>query len=218
MILSAGFGTRLKPITDMIPKALVVHKSKPLIYHQIERLKKAGVDEVVINLHHMSEKIIGYLQSREFGIKINIIVEENILGTGGGIINAKEYLENEKFFPVINVDVDTDFELKKIIDFHSVHSSIATIAVQKRKASRYLDFSAQMLLVGRANENSLYENQFAFNGIHIISGEFFNEFYEKRYNDIIDLYLQLILRGKSISGFDTGDSYFKDLGRRENLV
>jgi NDP-sugar pyrophosphorylase family protein len=218
MILSAGYGTRLKPITDRIPKALVVYKSKPLINNQIERLVKAGIDEIVINAHHFSDKISEYIKSRTFRIKINVIVEEQILGTGGGILNAKKYFEKEKSFLVINVDVDTDSDLGDIINYHNENDWFATIAVQNRKTTRYIEFSNEMILCGRVNEKSPGKNLFAFNGIHIISGEIFSQGLEIKYIDIFDLYSELIKKGKIIKGFDMGNSFFKDIGKMENLI
>lgn len=215
MILAAGFGTRLKPLTDKIPKALIEYKGKPMIVYQIDKLKEIGLDEIVINAHHHSEKLISFFQKNKFDIKINIIEEKEILGTGGGIINAKEFLQNDDSV-IINTDVITDFNMTEMISFHKIHKPIATILIQKRNTSRYLEFQKNQL-IGRANNNSKPENLFAFNGIHIISKEFFEQSYSHGHSDIIDIYLSSVSKGKTILGYDAGISSFLDIGKPENL-
>lgn len=221
MILSAGFGTRLLPVTEQIPKALVKYRNIPMINYQIERLKKSGVNEIIVNAHHHSGKIIDYFSENDFGIKINVIIEKEILGTGGGILNASEYFQNEKFFLVINVDIDTDLDLSKMILFHTSRNSLATLAVQKRISKKYLEFDSQSHLIGRENENSIPENLFAFNGIHIISNRIFKKNIEVNFKDILSVYFDLTDNKKNgnefVSGFDTGNSNFKDIGKIENL-
>ncbi|HEY5122593.1 MAG TPA: sugar phosphate nucleotidyltransferase [Ignavibacteria bacterium] len=217
MILAAGFGSRLKPLTDNTPKAMIVYKGKTLIKHQIERLKKAGVSEIVINAHHLADKLSDYIRVNDFGVKINVIEEKEILGTGGGVLNASSFLKNEKSFVVINVDVDTDFNLLDMFEYHQIHNSFATFAIQKRKTKRYLEFDSELFLTRRANEHSQEKNLFAFNGIHIISGDIFNEGFEIKYRDIIDIFLELIQRGRKIKGYNTRLSGFKDIGKLENL-
>ncbi|MEO6694217.1 MAG: sugar phosphate nucleotidyltransferase [Ignavibacteria bacterium] len=217
MILSAGFGTRLAPLTNNIPKALILHKNKPLVNYQIVHLKRYGVDEIIVNSHHHFEKIAKYFKENDFGVKVRVIVENEILGTGGGILNASEYFKNEKFFIVINVDVETDFDLTEMIKHHDSSSPLATLAIQKRVTKKFLEFDGKMYLTGREHPGSEKKNLYAFNGIHIISCEIFNRKIEIGFKDIIDIYLDLITKGDLVQGFDTGSCTFKDLGKRENL-
>ncbi|HMS64013.1 MAG TPA: sugar phosphate nucleotidyltransferase [Ignavibacteria bacterium] len=220
MILSAGFGTRLLPLTNDVPKALVKYKNIPMINYQIERLKNSGVNEIVVNAHHHSKKIIDYFSQNDFGIKINVIVEKEILGTGGGILNAFEYFQNEKSFLVINVDIDTDLNLSDLISFHDSGNSLATLAVQKRKSKKYLEFDSQNHLIGRENVNSNKENLFAFNGIHVISGRIYEKNIETEFKDILAVYFDIINnknKSEYVCGFDSGKSTFKDIGKIENL-
>ncbi len=219
MILSAGMGTRLSPYTDTLPKALVPYKNVPMIKYQIDRLIKIGVDEIIINAHHHSQKIIDYFNNNFFDIKTHVVVEEKILGTGGGILNAKDFLENENFFCVINVDVDTNIDLEKMVIHHTENNPIATLAVQKRKTSRFLEFDHSMKLLGRADENSDVNLLFAFNGIHLISSKIFEKDIKVEYKDILEIYFKIINDKKEfISGYNVGDELrFKDLGRAENL-
>ena len=217
LILSAGFGTRLKPLTDTTPKALIPYKGKSLIVHQIEKLKSVGINEIVINVHHLKEKIIDFFDSNDFGITVNISDEEEILGTGGGIINAENFFKDGPFFLVVNADIISDVDIKKFIESHS-ENNFATLAVQKRKTSRYLEFDTDMNLIGRANENSLEKNLYAFNAMHVISKEIFNSGYKAEFKDIIEIYLEELQKGKTIKGYDIGPAEFKDIGKHENLI
>lgn len=221
MILSAGFGTRLGHLTENLPKALVSYKGIPMINYQIERLVNAGADEIIVNAHHYSGMISSYFKRHDFGVKISVITEDEILGTGGGVLNAGKYFKDEKYFVVINADIDTDIDLRKAISFHISNSPFATLVVQKRKSKRYLEFDSEMKLIGRENDNSDKEYLFAFNGIHIVSAEIFNEGFEIKYRDILDIYFEVLQNDKSgkifVKGFDAGKSLFKDLGKTENL-
>ena len=218
MILAAGFGTRLKPHTDKIPKALIPYRSKPMIDYQIERLKKLNAHEIIINAHHHSKMIEEYFKKNDFGVKINVLVEKEILGTGGGILNAEDFLRDEDYFIVINVDVITDMNIQRMIEFHKRKKPFTTIAIQKRKTSRYLEFENGKRLIGKENKNSKKENLYAFNGIHIISRRIYEKDYEIKFRGILEIYFDLIRKKEeTILGFDAGKSSFKDIGKIENL-
>ena len=216
LILSAGFGTRLKPLTDTTPKALIPYKGKPLIVHQIEKLKEFGISEIVVNAHHLKEQIIDFFSTHSFGVRINLSIEEEILGTGGGIINAEKYFKDELYFLVLNADIISDINLKEFAKNHSL-STFAILAVQKRNTSRYLEFDDKMNLTGRATENSDKDNLYAFNGMHKISSKIFDMGYKPEFKDIIEIYLEQVKNGKSIKGYDAGNASFKDIGKHENL-
>ncbi len=217
MILAAGFGTRLKPLTDTMPKALIPFKSRPLITHQIERLKSTGIDEIVVNVHHHIDKMMEFFDQNDFGIKIDLIIEESkILGTGGGILNAKDFLSAEPFV-VINVDISTDFNLNELIDSFNKEQPFAAIAVQKRNTKRGLVLDKDMRMTGIQNEESDPDNVYAFNCMHVISNDIFNQGIDVKFCGIFDIYKEMIKKGKIISGYDTGECYFKDLGKIENL-
>ncbi len=219
MILSAGFGTRLMPYTDNLPKALICHNNLPMINYQIEMLKKYGVHEIIVNAHHHYQKIVDYFAENDFGIHVNVIVENEILGTGGGILNASKYLRYEKFFIVINVDIKTNMDMSGIISYHKSFKPLATLAVQKRQTKRYLEFDDQMNLIGRENDKSNKKNLYAFNGIHIISNDIFKRNTEVKFEDILDIYFNKIKTGKDfVRGYNAGTSFFKDLGKIENLI
>jgi len=218
MILAAGFGTRLKPLTDKKPKALIPYHSKPMVEHQIERLRKLNVDEIIINAHHHSEMIEEYFKKNDFDIKISVLVEKEILGTGGGILNAENFFRDEDCFIVINVDVDTDMNIQHMIEFHKRKNPFATIAVQKRKTSRHLELENGKSLIGKENKNSKTENLYAFNGIHIISNRIYKKNHKIKFRGILEIYFDLIQKKEeTILGFDAGKSSFKDIGKIENL-
>lgn len=213
MILAAGFGTRLEHFTSDLPKALVPFNGVPMINYQIDRLKSAGISEIIINTHHHSSKMQEYFNNNNFGVKIYLVIENEILGTGGGILNAAQYLKNENFFVVINVDVHTNFDLKKLINFHKQNHPFASLAVQKRKSSRKLEFTSKMELIDKEKDISKVENLWAFNGIHVISNKIFHKNYEVKFNGILEMYFKEIKDNKEIIfGYDVKDSIFKDLG------
>ncbi len=219
MILSAGFGTRLKHYTESLPKALVPYRNIPMINYQIERLKKLGVDEIVVNAHHHSNRIAEYFTNNKFGVNGYVIIEKEILGTGGGILNAEDFFKDEEYFLVMNVDVDTDMDLQRMIIHNQSVKPFATIAVQKRRTKRYLEFDNEMKLTGRAHERDEDKNQFAFNGIHLISNRIFKKGYKIGFEDILNIYFEVIKdRREFVSGYDAGDCSFKDLGKIENLL
>jgi len=216
MILAAGFGTRLKPLTDSIPKALVPFRNGTMISYQIEKLKRYGITNITVNAHHFAEQIEEYFLENHFGVSINVIKEDVILGTGGGILNAEKYLNDgiNAAFLAINVDVFTDFDFEKIIDYHISSANLATLLVQKRKTSRYLELDKEMELTGRVKCEILEDNFFAFNGVHIISNEIFRLGYPVKYLDIIDIYLDTErMHGRTVKGYDSGDSLFVDIGK-----
>lgn len=227
MILGAGFGTRLKPLTDNIPKALVEYKGKPMVVHQIERLKNLGVDEIIVNAHHFADKMEKFFNENSFDVKIILVSEDKILGTGGAILNVGEYLKDSDYFWVLNADIDTDFDLNIMRQEWEKDDALAMILIQKRKTSRYLAFDENMNLLKRTkwsetgtktpdgkDPNDLI---FAFNGIHIISPRIFEKNITVEFKDIIEIYITLSKEGEKIKGVDAGNSFFKDLGKIEHL-
>ncbi len=215
MILAAGFGTRLKPLTDSIPKALVPFRNGTMISYQIEKLKKYGITDITVNAHHFAGQVEKYFSENDFGISVNVVKEDVILGTGGGILNAGKYLDSGNgSFLAVNVDVYTDFDFRKITDYHISSGNFATLLVQKRRTSRYLVLDDDRKLKGRVKSETQEDNFYAFNGVHIISNDIFKAGYPVKYLDIIDVYLDAEkTHGKTIKGYDAGDSLFEDIGK-----
>jgi MurNAc alpha-1-phosphate uridylyltransferase len=160
MIFAAGMGTRLRPLTDHCPKALIEVGGRPMLQIVIEHLKEHGFDELIINIHYLGEQIRDFLlQHHNFGIRIEISDEsEEILETGGGLWKAKDFFNDGKPFLVCNADILTNIHLQKFYEAHLKNNSVATLAVRNRKSSRYLLFDDKDILCGWKNENSRSEN------------------------------------------------------------
>jgi NDP-sugar pyrophosphorylase family protein len=232
MVLAAGLGTRLRPLTDNRPKALVEIAGRTLLEITLCRLRAFGISEVITNVHHFPEMIIEYLEKNEnFGMRIEISREEILLDTGGGLKKAAPFfLENsnsrEKPFILHNVDVLTTIDLGRLVDFHNQSQALATLAVQARKTSRYLLFDQQLQLCRRSGSNQKTEmvrnptqsEALAFSGIHVISPRIFSAMTEEGVFSIIDSYLRLAAQGERIVGFRSDEYYWRDLGRPENVA
>jgi mannose-1-phosphate guanylyltransferase len=158
MILAAGLGTRLKPLTDTRPKALVELSGRTLLEITLTRLRAFGITEVIINVHHFADQVTDYLKSRKnFGMRIEISREEVLLDTGGGLKKAAWFfLEDPKNldepFLLHNVDVISTIDLRAMLQFHTENHALATLAVQSRETSRKLLFNNDLQLVGRQVE------------------------------------------------------------------
>jgi mannose-1-phosphate guanylyltransferase len=158
MILAAGLGTRLRPLTADRPKALVEINGRTLLEITMERLKKFGVSEVIVNVHHHAEQIVSFLQAKQnFNVRIEISREDDLLlDTGGGLKKAAWFfLEGNSLEPFIlhNVDVLSSIDLNQMFESHKKYAALATLAVQQRNSSRQLLFDENNLLVGRRISN-----------------------------------------------------------------
>ena len=217
MIFAAGLGTRLKPITDTMPKALVPVCGQPLLYHVISKLVAAGYDDLVVNVHHFPDRIIHYLHSHEFGAKIAVSDERDYLReTGGGIKYAAPLLLDsstppsaslrmtEVPFLVHNVDIVSNLDLGWLRERHRPEA-LATVVVSERKTQRYLLFDEDGRLKGWTNiatgeVRSPYPDidpdrcrKLAFAGIHLISPAIFDTFEKLGFGDrfsIMDFYIR----------------------------
>lgn len=229
MVLAAGLGTRLRPLTDNRPKALVEINGRTLLEIALTRLRSFGVSEVIVNAHHFSEQIVEYLRSREnFGMRIEISREEVLLDTGGGLKQtAHFFLEqgDDEPFVVHNVDVLSSIDLARIVESHRERRALATLAVQHRETSRSLLFDDDLQLVGRHTRGADAEmlraasnaQAAAFCGIHVISPRIFSLMEEDGVFPIVPVYLRLAGQGERIFGFSADEYYWRDLGRRESL-
>jgi len=227
MILAAGLGTRLGPLTDNRPKALVHVAGRTLLEITLSRLRASGVCEVIINVHHFADMILEYLETNNyFGMHIEVSREEMLLDTGGGLKKAASFfLEGSSGlgepFILHNVDVMSTIDLRRMAQFHSENQALATLAVQDREASRYLLFDEQGQLCGRQPgcghipelvRPSSQVQTLAFSGIHVISTRLFARMLDKGAFSIITSYLQLAGRGEKILAFRADEYYWRDLG------
>jgi NDP-sugar pyrophosphorylase family protein len=161
MILAAGLGTRLRPLTDSRPKALVELNGRTLLEITLTRLQTFGVTEAIINVHHHAQMVVDYLQSKNnFGMRLEISREDDqLLDTGGGLKRATWFFQenstgpgsriNDDPFVLHNVDVLSNIDLAAMLQFHKDHQALATLAVQSRPSSRQLLFNDQLQLSGR---------------------------------------------------------------------
>lgn len=227
MILAAGLGTRLRPITNTIPKALISVGGQTVLSRVINHLKTVGVKEIIINTHHLATKIMDYLiNNNNFGIKIEISYEEELLDTGGGLKKASYFFDDNQPFFLYNVDIISDCSLKDMMIYHKVKKADVTLAVNRRKTARKFLFNDEMQLVGWENtltdEIILSQNcnkplRLGFCGIHLISPEIFKHFPEKNIFSMTDFYLQLAAKNFKIMGFPIDGSMWFDIGSKEKL-
>jgi NDP-sugar pyrophosphorylase family protein len=231
MVLAAGLGTRLRPLTDERPKALVTVGGRTLLAIALERLRGFGVREVIVNVHHHAQMICAYLKDNgNFGMRVEVSREEELLDTGGGLKKAAWFfLEGRAGEPagsgrddpflMHNVDVISAIDLAAMVRFHKERGALATLAVQARETSRPLVFDAAGQLRGRGTPgaNAMDEHARAFAGIHVISPRIFAKLREEGAFSIIEAYVRLAAEGETIVGFDAGGAYWRDLGRLEDL-
>lgn len=228
MILAAGLGTRLKPLTDSTPKALIRIKDKTLLELQINKLKSEGFDEIIINVHHFAEQITNYIEENNFfNCKIEISDESNLLlDTGGGLKNASHFFLDKKPFLVYNVDILSNISLKRLMDFHLHSNSIATLAVQDRESSRKFLFDENHILGGWTNEkteekiisrnSSTKLRAMSFSGIQIIDPNIFKYFPEKNVFSLVEFYLTAA-KDEKIIGYVHNNDEWIDVGKIKNL-
>ena len=231
MILAAGLGTRLRPLTDDRPKALVEIAGRTLLEITLSRLRAFGIREVIINAHHFAGMILEYLKTNDnFGMRIEVSCEEVLLDTGGGLKKAAWFfLENSSEEPFIlhNVDVISTVDLGRIVKFHADNRALATLAVQDRETSRHLLFDEHLQLCGRRSGRdqepelvgpSPPAQALAFCGIHVISPRLLAMMSEDGVFSIIPSYLRLAAQGEKIVAFPADEYYWCDLGKPENLL
>lgn len=239
LIFAAGLGTRLKPLTDNTPKALIPIGGKPMLEHVILKLKASGFNEIVVNIHHHGQKIIDYLERmNNFGLNIHISDERDcLLDTGGGIKHARKFLDGNEPFLVHNADILSNVDLKELYLHHiRPHESpgaaprCATLLVSRRESSRCLLFDKENQLHGWLNREtgevkspvpnflpSMY-NGYAFSGIHVISPEVFKWMnkWEGKFS-IIDFYLAICAK-TNIRAYPMDNLQLLDIGKPEALA
>jgi N-acetyl-alpha-D-muramate 1-phosphate uridylyltransferase len=227
MILAAGLGTRLRPITDTKPKALVEVGGIPMLEITIRYLKKYGVNRIIINLHHFPDQILDFVKAKSnFGIEVLFSDEsEALLETGGAIKKARHLIDPDVPFLLMAVDILTDTDIAGMMNYHQLHKPLVTLAVKDRPTSRSLLFNDSMRLSGwRNNQTGQLKGidsdkgftALGFSVIHIIEPAIFNLIKEEGAFSIIDLYLRLMKEHKII-GFRQDLSTWLEFGRIETI-
>jgi mannose-1-phosphate guanylyltransferase len=233
MILAAGRGTRLRPLTDHRPKALVEVADRPMLEIVLSRLREFGIREVIINVHHFANLILEYLKANDnFGMRIEVSYEEVLLDTGGGLKKAAHFFLDDSNclegpFILHNVDVISTIDLRRMVQFHTDNHALATLAVQDRETSRYLLFDQQLQLCGRRSgrdqktelvRSSQQVESLAFSGIHVISPRLFTMMMEEGVFSIITCYLHLAARHEKILAFRADEYDWHDLGKPDSVL
>lgn len=229
LIFAAGLGTRLRPLTNDKPKALVEINGKTLLQITVEKLVSFGFNEIMVNIHHFADLMIETIEKNKgWGANITISDERNeLLETGGGLKKAAWFFEDGEPFLVHNVDVVHDLDLGQLYQYHLQNEALATLAVRKRSTSRYLLFNNKMQLRGWQNiktgevkiakrtQGQLWS--FGFSGIHVIDPKIFHLLTERGKFSIINPYLKMA-KTELIQGFDHSNSVWIDVGKHESLA
>ena len=233
MILAAGLGTRLRPLTDQRPKALVEVGGRTLLEITLARLRTFGVHDVIVNVHHFADMVLDYLGANgSFGMHVEVSREEALLDTGGGLKKASHFFLGdfstfEESFILHNVDVISTIDLQRMVQFHNQNQALATLAVQERETSRSLLFDEKLQLCGRRSGNSeksetvrpaATAQALAFCGVHVISPRIFRMMTEEGAFSIITSYLRLAGSGEKICAFRADEYYWRDVGRPEHVL
>ena len=229
MVLAAGYGRRLRPLTDETPKALVEVAGLTQLERTLRALEAAGSDRIVVNTHHHADQVEAAIRGRKGRAELLVSREEpRPLETGGGLRHARELFRGDRPILVHNVDVITSFDLADLVEEHrnAENGPLATLAVHERAASRYLLFD-DAGLQGRldvrtgsredAREPVGRIRRLAFSGIHVVGPEVFAHMEGAEVFSIIDLYLQLAAAGIPVRGLDVGAGMWLEIGTPERL-
>jgi len=232
MVLAAGLGTRLRPLTDNRPKALVEVGGRTMLEITLARLHDFGITEVIVNAHHFADQIVAYLNANNrFGMRIEVSREDVLLDTGGGLKKAAHFFLDgpggaSEPFVLHNVDVISTIDLRRMAQVHAESEALATLAVQDRETSRYLLFDEKLQLCGRRTAGNQQDEivrqtpaltPLAFCGVHVISPRIFPLMMETGIFSIITTYLRLAAAGEKIAAFRADQYYWRDLGRSEHV-
>jgi NDP-sugar pyrophosphorylase family protein len=222
MILAAGFGTRLAELHPDLPKPLVSAGGRPMISWAIDTLRRAGCDTVVVNLHHRAQQLAAWLEQEDHGVRLTLVLEDDILGTGGGILNAAGQLAGDEPFLVCNADTFVAQDLRPMVDAHTASDALATLLIQDRETSRAVLFDAGGRFLGKESWFEGAEDAPAgtlrrgFCGIHVIRTELFALDVPRGFADIFDMYRLAMRGGAELRGFET-TAFWSDLGTPDRI-
>jgi MurNAc alpha-1-phosphate uridylyltransferase len=235
MILAAGLGTRLRPVTDTIPKALVEVGGVPMIERVARRLVAAGADRLIVNVHHHADRLEAFLDDLAGALGVEIAVsreEDGPLDTGGGLLRAAPLFRGDAPFLLHNVDVITEIDLESMVAAHGSGAGIATLAVHERDTSRFLLFDDQGLFgwenAARGAARTVRDprgaiGRLGFAGIHVVSANVPSLLAEAGYRDdapfsILEGYLRLAGEGHAIAPHDVTGVFWIEVGTPERLA
>lgn len=228
MIFAAGLGTRFKPWTDEHPKALALVNGKSLLQRNIEYLQQYNITNVVVNVHHFAEQIIEAIKKNK-GWRSNVVISDEtneVLETGGGLLNARKLLEGNEPFITLNVDILTDLDLNKLITFHKQHKPLVSFAVTNRKTSRYFLFDENNRLCGWRNTKTGEERisiakpgliEKAYSCVVVFEPEVFSLMRHSGKFSLVETYLDLA-SSHTILGYDHSNDKLVDVGKPESVA
>lgn len=229
MILAAGYGARLRPLTDRTPKVLIEVAGATLLEHIGQRLIRAGADRIIVNTHHLAEQVERFARER-WTLDAELILThepETALGTGGGILHAAPHFRRDAPFFLHVGDVISELDLAGLYAAQEGSGNLATLAVHDRGASRCILFDDQGLM-GRDNEIEGWERsvrapdgsvrRWSFAGAHAVSPDIFDRFVESQPFDILDAYLRMVSEGARIAPFNVTGSRWLEVGNPERLA
>lgn len=228
LLFAAGLGTRLRPLTQDRPKALVEVNGQALLGHALHYLQDQGVSEVFVNIHHFGALVMDYLaQNTPKGLIVHISDErDQVLETGGGLLKAAPLLQGKAPIVLYNVDVLTNLSLARLLEHHQNHQALATLAVRRRDSSRYLLFDGENRLSGWRHQGTGEErlvrlaaayHPFAFSGIHIIASELLERIPQRGVFSIVESYLSLA-KTAPILAYPHDADYWFDVGSPTKLA
>lgn len=225
MIYAAGYGTRLRPLTEKVPKPLIKVRNKPLLDWIIPRLRQNGIKSVIINTHHLHDRIAEHLNKTDYGVPIEISYEKEILGTGGGLLKTKDFWGTDDFY-LCNADILCSASLKNFFEFHKESGNLVSLGTNQRVSDSMLLINESDNLVGIQREGKRVVfteargaiRPVGFCGFHMISPKTFSEFSQPICFSIVDEYLKLLGKGITISTWSIGDAYWEDIGTPQSLA
>ncbi|MFZ1731679.1 MAG: nucleotidyltransferase family protein, partial [Bacteroidota bacterium] len=235
MILAAGFGTRLAPHTETLPKALIPVAGAPMIRLAVDALRRAGCDEIVVNAHHFAEQVEDYFQHNDAGVPVRVLRETDILGTGGGLLNAAPLLEKEDTFLLYNADIAAEADLAPLLRILEKARSagerpLASLLVNRRETTRALLFDEQLKFIGKEvwKEQGLLSpedmqrfsgntQRLGFCGVHAVSSDVFRLGFRAGFSDIFELYREGMRQGHTLYGIES-NAYWTDLGTPDRIA
>lgn len=216
MILAAGLGTRLQPLTNKRPKALMPIVNRPIMSRTIDYLKGYGITQIIVNVHHHSKQILDFLNSgKPFGIEVQVRVEPEILGTGGGIKNTQDFWDHDPFI-VINTDILTNIDLRQAYEYKKGSESIATLILHDHIPFNQIRIDNNRHIIDISEQNK--PGGLAFTGIHIIDPALFSYIPKPGFSDIIDCYRNLIHSGMVVDAFLSEGHYWHDIGNISRYI
>lgn len=222
MVLAAGKGTRLFPLTGVIPKPIAPVAGKPLLQHIFELLVRTGVEEIHVNVHYLADVILGYYgwKTRVNGTRIDFTREEELLGTAGGVRRIAERFDET--FVVIMGDALTDVDVRKVVALHEEHGALATLALKRvTDASEYgvaeLDDEKNVLRFQEKPEPEEAASTLANTGIYVLEPEVLDYIPNGTFFDFArDVFPRLLASGEKVVGYDEGGFYWSDIGTLES--